>query len=78
MSGIADAVACDANDHIGAVIDWKSDVEFDADKLALYRTQLSDYRKQTATAQALLVLVTRGQIPNPEYYWSSISREELR
>jgi exodeoxyribonuclease-5 len=39
VSGLADAVAHDANDRIDAVIDWKSDVEIDADRLAAYRAQ---------------------------------------
>ena len=34
VSGIADAVAPDANDGIEAIIDWKSDVEMNSDRLA--------------------------------------------
>ena len=34
VSGIADAVARDASDKIKAIIDWKSDVEMNTDKLA--------------------------------------------
>jgi len=63
-SGIADAVACDANDKIDTIIDWKSDVEMNDDKLAAYRTQLGDYRKQTGAKRALLVLMTTGKIMN--------------
>jgi ATP-dependent exoDNAse (exonuclease V) beta subunit len=64
VSGVADAVARDAHDRIEAIIDWKSDVEISADKLAAYRSQLSDYRKQTGTERALLVLMTAGKILN--------------
>jgi hypothetical protein len=35
-----------------------------ADKLAAYRTQLGDYRKQTGAKRALLVLMTAGKILN--------------
>ena len=62
FSGIADAVARDGNGRIEAIIDWKSDVEMNADKLAAYRTQLGDYRKQTGAERALLVLMTSGTI----------------
>jgi hypothetical protein len=62
VSGIADAIARDVNDRIEAIIDWKSDVEMDTDKLAVYRTQVGDYRKQTSTKRALLVLMTTGTI----------------
>ena len=36
----------DANGRLEAVIDWKSDAEMNHEKLAAYRTQLGDYRKQ--------------------------------
>jgi hypothetical protein len=58
VSGIADAVARGGDDRIEAIIDWKSDVEMNADKLAAYRTQLADYRTQTGAKYALLVLTT--------------------
>ena len=62
VSGIADAVARDVNDKIEVIIDWKSDVEMNANKLAAYRAQLGDYRKQTGAERALLVLMTAGKI----------------
>jgi ATP-dependent exoDNAse (exonuclease V) beta subunit len=62
VSGIADAVTRGANDRIEAVVDWKSDVEMNADKLAAYRAQLGDYRQQTDAERALLVLMTAGII----------------
>jgi len=64
ISGIADAVARDEHGGIEAIIDWKSDVEMNADKLANYRSQLGDYRKQTGAKRALLVLITSGKILN--------------
>ena len=64
VSGIADAVAPDGNDGIEAIIDWKSDVEINADKLAAYRTQLGDYRRQTGAKPAILVLMTRRKVVN--------------
>jgi hypothetical protein len=62
VSGIADAIARDVSNRMEAIIDWKSDVEMDADKLAAYRAQLGHYRKQTGAERALLVLMTEGKI----------------
>jgi exodeoxyribonuclease-5 len=64
VSGIADAVACDVNDKIETIVDWKSDVKMTTEKLTAYRTQLSEYRTQTGAGRALLVLMTSGQIIN--------------
>jgi ATP-dependent exoDNAse (exonuclease V) beta subunit len=64
VSGIADAVAHDKNGRIEVIIDWKSDVEMNGDKLAAYRAQLGDYRKQTGAERGLLVLMTAGTILN--------------
>jgi exodeoxyribonuclease-5 len=64
ISGIADAVAPDVTGKIEAIIDWKSDVEMNADKVAAYRNQLGEYRKRTGAERALLVLMTAGQILN--------------
>jgi exodeoxyribonuclease-5 len=62
VSGIADAVARDVNDTIEVIIDWKSDVEMNAEKFTAYRAQLGDYREQTGAKRALLVLMTTGKI----------------
>ena len=64
VSGIADAVARDVNDKIKAIIDWKSDVEMNPDKLAAYCSQLSEYRNHTCAERALLVLMTAGRLMN--------------
>ena len=62
VSGIADALAQDENGSIKVIVDWKSDAEMNGNKLAAYRAQLSDYRKQTGAGRALLVLMTVGKV----------------
>ena len=64
ISGIADAAARDVDDKIEVIVDWKSDVEMNAAKLAAYRIQLGDYRRHTGAKRALLVLMTEGKILN--------------
>jgi exodeoxyribonuclease-5 len=62
VSGIADAVAVDGNGQIEVVIDWKSDVMGSASRQNAYERQLETYRKHTAAARALLVLMTTGRV----------------
>lgn len=62
VSGIADAVAADGHGKIEVVVDWKSDVVMPTEKLNAYRGQLETYRKHTAAARALLVLMTPGMV----------------
>ena len=64
VSGVADAVARNPEGKINVVIDWKSDVEMNAGKLATYRLQLGEYRLQTGAERALLVMMTPGTILN--------------
>ena len=64
VSGIADAVARNTEGKIDVVIDWKSDIEMNAAKLAAYRRQLGEYRLQTGAERALLVMMTTGTILN--------------
>jgi predicted helicase len=64
VSGVAHAVAKSADGKIEAGIDWKSDVEPSAGKIADYQLQLGDCRKQTGGHRALLVLITPGKILN--------------
>ena len=64
VSGVADAVARNTEGKIDVVIDWKSDVEMNAAKLAAYRLQLGEYRLQTGAERALLVMMTTGTILN--------------
>jgi hypothetical protein len=63
-TGVADAVAHDAGGKNEVIVDWKSDVTMSENKLAAYRTQLADYRKQTGAERALLVLMTSGAVLN--------------
>ena len=62
VSGIADAVAYNGDRQVRAIVDWKSDVVVDNDKLAMYRAQLSDYKNQTGAERALLVFMTTGTL----------------
>jgi hypothetical protein len=62
LSGIADAVACDADGAVETVVDWKSDVEIDAAKLAKYRAQIDAYSDVLGAPRRLIVLMTPGRI----------------
>ncbi|WP_174513164.1 UvrD-helicase domain-containing protein [Methylocella tundrae] len=62
VSGITDAVAYDSEGQIEAIIDWKSDVEVDAARLASYRGQIECYRQETGAKRAFLVLMTQGKV----------------
>ena len=60
ISGIADAVAVEADGAFSLVVDWKSDVAPDEATLARYRAQLAAYLDATGAAKGLLVLLTHG------------------
>lgn len=62
VSGVADAIAHDNEGRIETVVDWKSDVAIDAERLSSYYGQLDVYRRQTGARNALLVLMTPGKI----------------
>ena len=62
VSGIADAVAYDAEGRIEVIVDWKSNVEIDTERLNSYRRQLDAYRRQTGAPYAFLVLMTTGKV----------------
>jgi ATP-dependent exoDNAse (exonuclease V) beta subunit len=62
VSGIADAVAPDAEGGIEVVVDWKSDVDPSSATIAHYRKQIDEYRVQTGAKRALLVLMTTGKV----------------
>jgi exodeoxyribonuclease-5 len=62
IGGIADAVAYDTDGSIELVIDWKSDVNPNAQQLALYREQVHDYLVATGAPEGLIVFVTTGQL----------------
>ena len=61
-SGIADAVAPDAQGEIEVILDWKSDVDPDAKVIAHYCAQIREYRRRTGAKRALLVMMTPGKI----------------
>ena len=62
ISGIADAVAADGTGRIEVVVDWKSDVALNADKLKHYGGQLDMYRKSLGASAALLIFMTTGTV----------------
>ena len=62
VSGIADAVARDADGNIQTVIDWKSDVCMTQSKQAQYKAQLRAYCEYTGASRSLLVAMTPGDI----------------
>ena len=62
VSGIVDAIAYDNGGRIETVVDWKSDVAIDAERLSTYCAQLGAYRRETSARNALLVLMTTGKI----------------
>jgi hypothetical protein len=55
VSGIADAVAYDREGRIETIVDSKSDVELDTERLRAYRRQLDAYQQQTGARSALLI-----------------------
>ncbi|MFK4511804.1 UvrD-helicase domain-containing protein [Bradyrhizobium daqingense] len=62
ISGIADALARDADGNIQAVVDWKSDVSLSASAPAAYQEQLRAYRRYTGANRSLLVAMTTGKV----------------
>ena len=60
--GIADAVAYGAEGRIEVIVDWKSDIEIDTERLNSYCGQVDAYRRHTGAEQALLVLMTTGKV----------------
>jgi hypothetical protein len=62
VSGIADTVAYDAEGRTEFIIDWKSDVDIDTERLNSYRGQLDAYRRHTGARHAFLVMMTTGNV----------------
>ena len=60
--GIADAVAYDAEGRIEVIVDWKSDVDIDAERLNSYRGQLAAYQRHTGASRGFLMLMTSGKV----------------
>ncbi|MCI4680614.1 UvrD-helicase domain-containing protein [Rhodoblastus acidophilus] len=61
-SGVADALALGPDGSIGAVVDWKSDVDPDAKTVKLYRGQVSEYLAATGAPTGLIVFLTSGRV----------------
>ena len=53
-----------SHDEIEAIIDWKSDIEMNADRFAGYLRQLEAYRKEIGAKRAILVFMTLGKVVN--------------
>jgi exodeoxyribonuclease-5 len=62
VSGIADALAWDENGKIEAIVDWKSDVDVNPDRVVHYLEQLRMYRQETGAERALLVFMTPSKV----------------
>ena len=62
VSGVADAVAYDADGAVEAVVDWKSDVEADAPKLSKYRAQIDAYGDVLGARKRFIVLMSLGRV----------------
>ena len=62
MSGIADALAYDEEGRIEIIVDWKSDVEIDAARLIPTSAAFDAYRQQSGARNAILVLMTLGEV----------------
>ena len=61
-SGIADAVAVDAEGRPYEVIDWKSDVNPGDGTIAAYREQVRTYLRLTGAERGRLVFLTDGRV----------------
>ena len=62
VSGVADAIAYDAGGAVQGVVDWKSDVEIDVQKLAKYRAQIDAYGDVLGARKRLVVLMSHGRV----------------
>ncbi|QRY94199.1 UvrD-helicase domain-containing protein [Sphingomonas paucimobilis] len=61
-AGIADALTIGSDGRPVAVIDWKSDVNPNAQTLDHYRAQVSAYLDMTGADRGLIVMMTSGRI----------------
>lgn len=62
VSGIADALAVEADGSVSLAIDWKSDVDPAPAVIEHYRAQLSEYLSATGAVRGLIVLMTTGRL----------------
>ncbi len=61
-AGIADALTLAADGRPAVVVDWKSDVNPDAQTLDHYRAQVRAYLDMTGAERGLIVLMTTGAV----------------
>lgn len=61
-AGIADALTFTAEGRPAVVVDWKSDVNPDAETLDHYRSQVRAYLDMTGAERGLIVLMTTGTV----------------
>jgi hypothetical protein len=62
VTGVADAVALDADGLPETIVDWKSDVAPNQSTIAHYFKQIGEYCRHTGAKRALLVLMTPSKI----------------
>jgi hypothetical protein len=55
-------VAYDAEGRIEVIVDWKSDVDIDAERANSYRGRLAAYQRHTGASRGFLVLMTLGKV----------------
>ena len=69
-AGIADALTIGEGGRPVVVVDWKSDVNPDAQTLDHYRAQVRAYLDMAGAERGLIVLMTRGTViavsPSPQ------------
>lgn len=58
--GVADALTLDGEGRPAVVIDWKSDLNSDAQTLDHYRSQVRAYKNMTGAERGIIVLMTPG------------------
>ena len=62
IAGIADAMTIGPDGRPVVVVDWKSDVSPDAQRLDHYRDQVRTYLDMTGAERGLIVLMTTGKV----------------
>ena len=62
MAGIADAVAIDERGRIDVIVDWKSNVNPEAEQVVMYRKQVRDYLQSSGAQTGLIVFLSSGRI----------------
>ena len=60
--GITDAIAIGADGLPDSIVDWKSDVEPDAEAISRYRAQVKSYMQAMGARRGMIVFVTSGVV----------------